>query len=96
MQTARLSWRLPAGADVAWRCWDGDYVVFNPLSGNTHCLDIVTGEVLKAVMEGDGEASSIASRTAEFLDVEQDDKLSATVAEILERLEGAGLIEGVP
>lgn len=31
-------WRLAPGQALAHRCWDGEYVVFNDLSGDTHLL----------------------------------------------------------
>ena len=44
------SWRVVEG--LRWRCWDGDFVVFNPLSGYTHLLDVVTGQILTLLISG--------------------------------------------
>ena len=55
------------------RNWDGDYVVYNPVSGNTHLLDIVTGEVLKMIATGPVHAQAIYSRVANFLELSADD-----------------------
>ena len=78
------------------RSWDGDYVVYNPLSGNTHLLDIVTGEVLKMIATGPTRAHAIYSRIADFLDLPSDDgNLPHHVGEILGVLDDLGLIEPV-
>lgn len=76
------------------RNWDGDYVVYNPLSGNTHILDIVTGEVLKVIAAGPARASALCGRVADFLELPaDDDNLSHHVGKILSVLDVLGLIE---
>lgn len=87
------SWRVVKGETLKWRCWAGDYVVFNPMSGHTHFLDIVSGHVLTRLMAGGCPVSAIRSSVSRFLEVPDDDKLAATVDDILRRLEDAGLVE---
>jgi PqqD family protein of HPr-rel-A system len=89
------SWRVIAAEALRWRCWEGDYVVFNPLSGHTHFLDIVSGQILTQLMPGRCTGSAIRSSVSQFLEVADDDKLAATVDEILIRLEDMGLVERV-
>lgn len=74
-------------------CWEGDYVVYNPLSGNTHFLDIMSGEVLKAILGGCDTLSQLCSHMAEFLDVANDARTEESVREILSALDELGLIE---
>ena len=74
--------------------WDGDYVVYNSLSGNTHILDIVTGEVLKMIATGPTRAHAIYKRVADFLDLRADDgNLPHHIDDILHVLDDLGLIE---
>ena len=54
-------WWTIGKAELTWRCWDGDYVVFNSLSGHTHVLDLTTGRVLIAVAEGVGDIARLRS-----------------------------------
>ena len=76
------------------RNWDGDYAVYNPISGNTHILDVVTGEVLKAIAAGPARASALCRRVADFLDLPDDDgNISRHVGDILGTLDDLGLIE---
>jgi PqqD family protein of HPr-rel-A system len=85
------SWRVVEG--VRWRCWDGDFVVFNPLSGYTHVVDIVTGQILTLLTSGRTTVAAVRSDVSAFLEVPDDDKLADTVHGILLRLEDAGLVE---
>jgi PqqD family protein of HPr-rel-A system len=92
---AERSWRVVKGETLKWRCWGGDYVVFNPLSGHTHFLDIVAGRILTLLIAGSCPASAVCSSVSSFLEVPDDQKLAATVADILRRLEDAGLVESL-
>lgn len=86
-------WRVVEGQTLRWRCWAGEYAVFNPLSGQTHFLDIVTGQVLRQLMAGSLKIDELCATTSEFLEVPNDDKIAAMVADILTRLEAATLVE---
>jgi PqqD family protein of HPr-rel-A system len=87
------SWRVIKGETLKWRCWGGAYVVFNPLSGHTHFLDIVTGQILTLLIVGSRPVSVIRSSVSRFLEVPDNDELAGTVDDILMRLEDAGLVE---
>jgi len=68
-------------------------VVFNPLSGATHLLDIVGGEVFRALMEGPARTDDLARRVAKLLEVACDDETAAAAERILENLDQLGLAE---
>jgi len=87
------AWKIWGGRELALRYWDGDYVVYNPLNGSTHVLDIVAGEVLKAINAGRGQRSELCRLVAEFLDVRNDASVADHVREILAQLDDLGLIE---
>ena len=86
-------WRVAGSESLKWRCWAGDYVVFSPLSGQTHFLDIFAGHILKLIMAGTPSIAELRVEAARFLEVEPDDRLAQTVEELLHRLEEVGLIE---
>jgi PqqD family protein of HPr-rel-A system len=88
-------WRAAGERPPLVRYWNGDYVVFNPPSGSTHKLDILSGEILAAVLAGDGEPEALCTRAAAFLEVENDAKLGSTVDAVLARLDEIGIIEPV-
>ena len=86
-------WKAWGGGELALRYWDGDYVVYNPLTGSTHVLDIVSGKVLEAISAGRGQPSDLCRSIAEFLEVPNDDAVAENVREILAQLDELGLIE---
>ena len=68
-------------------------MVYNPLSGHTHYLDVVSGQVLSLVAAGVGDTGGIRSRIAAFLGVDADDQVAALVDQTLDKLEQVRLIE---
>jgi PqqD family protein of HPr-rel-A system len=87
------AWRPAGGASLSVRCFDGELLVYNPLSGHTHYLDIVSGKALTLVASGVCETPAICSRIAVFLGVDADDQVAALVDQTLEKLEEVKLIE---
>lgn len=87
------SWRSANAMPVPTRYWEGDCVVYNTLSGDTHILDIVAGEILRAVMEKPVQGRELVRHIAAFLEVPDDDTTLANVSQILHRLDELGLIE---
>ena len=88
-----VTWRLAAPAKPQIRDWDGDYVVYNPLSGDTHILSIVAGEVLKLISAAPLSVSQVRQHIAAFLQVPDDDRIATHVGSILANLDEMGLIE---
>lgn len=93
MTNDHVRWRTIADGPLPHRRWDGDYVVFNPASGSTHILDIVSGEVLASLFAGACETKQLRARIAEFLDVPDDESLAANIDRVLDVLEELGLVE---
>lgn len=89
------NWRLAGREPLRWRCWAGDYVVFDPFSGQTHMLDIVTGQVLRLLESGPSDIDRIRSEISAFLEVDDDRRVAEAVSDILARLEEAGLISPI-
>jgi len=58
-----LRWRSMPTDAIAWREWDGEFVVRNERTGSTHLLGPLAGSVLQILLEGDG-ALSIADVSA--------------------------------
>lgn len=88
-------WRLIAEHGPVVHQWDGEYVVYAELSGDTHILDVVGGEVLMMLQSGAVETQSIHRRVADLLELPADEMLAARVDSILDRFDRAGLIEPV-
>lgn len=77
------------------RCWGGDYVFFHPLSGDTHILDIVAGEVLTTLLAAPARESALRERIAGLLEVPADERVAQHLRGILGQLDELGLIEPV-
>jgi PqqD family protein of HPr-rel-A system len=75
------------------RTWDGDVVVYNPLSGDTHLLDVLTGELLRVIIAGPATVAALREAAASLLEVPDDDSLGRHVGEALAALDESGLIE---
>jgi PqqD family protein of HPr-rel-A system len=47
---ADATWRLPKGVSLLWQWWDeGEVIVFNRASGQTHLLDAFSAAVLRQI-----------------------------------------------
>jgi PqqD family protein of HPr-rel-A system len=86
-------WRLLGEEPPRYRNWDGDYVIFNSFSGQTHYLDIVTGRVFERLMLGPSSREELRCEIADFLDLEDDHQVANMISRILGELEEVGLIE---
>ncbi|MET0164151.1 MAG: HPr-rel-A system PqqD family peptide chaperone [Vicinamibacterales bacterium] len=95
MTTGNTWWRLAASGPLPSRAWDGDVVVYNRLSGDTHIVDIVTGEVLLGIAAGNSRGDTLCRHIAAFLDIPDEESLRDRVGQILRTLDELGLIEPV-
>lgn len=84
-------WRLIVPLRV--RVWDGECIVFSPLSGSTHVLDVVAGQLLGRMRSGVTDESELRAYLASFLEVPDDATFAAEVARILDHLDELGLVE---
>ena len=60
-------WRSVPPDAIAWREWDGEFVVRNERSGSSHLLGPLAGSVLQVLLEADG-ALSVADIAARLSD----------------------------
>lgn len=55
-------WRLAPGQTLLHRGWDGQYVVYNSLSGDTHLLTAEAMALLLALRDAEADAAALARR----------------------------------
>ena len=84
-------WRLAPGQRLVHRCHDGECVLFNDLSGDTHLLDDLTLGLLQALGEAPQSASALADG-----DPDPDPDALAALDELLASLAALYLVEAVP
>jgi PqqD family protein of HPr-rel-A system len=75
------------------RTWDGETVVYDDRSGDTHYLDLVTAEAWRSVCSGAREDDEIVGTLADYLGVEADDRFRERVKAMLTDLVRRGLLE---
>ena len=88
-------WRVVPGQSLAFREWDGEAVLYNDLSGNTHLLDGAAIEVLQALRQRPADAATLATGLAVRFDAGADE-LSAMIEDMLAGLAGLDLVEPFP
>ena len=85
-------WRVTPGQALACREWDGEAVLYNDLSGNTHLLDGAALDLLHALRDQPADAATLAARLADHVDAGDDDLVSL-IDDMLSALAGLDLIE---
>ncbi|MGJ7915235.1 HPr-rel-A system PqqD family peptide chaperone [Massilia sp. LXY-6] len=88
-------WRVVPGQSLAFREWDGEVVLYNDLSGNTHLLDGGAIDVLQALRMGPADAATLAAGLAEGFDTDADE-LSVMIEDMLAGLATLDLVELIP
>jgi PqqD family protein of HPr-rel-A system len=101
--TSSPTWRLAPGQRLQYRCWDGECVVYNDLSGDTHVL----GEFAIALLEELQAGAQPAAQLAGLFDLDLDTDPGAPAAPpaspsdelitaVLAELAALQLVESVP
>jgi len=88
-------WRVVPGQSLVFREWDGEAVLYNDLSGNTHLLDGGAVDVLLALRAQPLDAATLAARLADRFDADAD-ALPAAIADMLTGLARLDLVESLP
>jgi PqqD family protein of HPr-rel-A system len=88
-------WQVVPGQSLAFREWDGEAVLYNDLSGNTHLLDGAAVDVLQALHPAPATAATLAAALADRFECEAD-ALPALIDELLAGLAGLDLVEPFP
>jgi PqqD family protein of HPr-rel-A system len=88
-------WRIAAPAQLSWRSWEGEIVLYNDRSGNTHHLEAVAAEAFEALLAAPADQTELAGRVAASLEIPVDGELLDVIGSIVKRLRTFDLIEPV-
>ena len=88
-----LIWRLNDLAQLHWRRWDDEWVVFDVGSGQTHQMDTLTAATVMTLEAGPLESAQLTASVAEELLIEAEPSFQHTLSGILDRLSAVGLVE---
>jgi PqqD family protein of HPr-rel-A system len=89
---ATTVWRLCSTEPLSWRVWDGDYALFDPATGQTHLLDVLAAETLKA-LSAPSSPQELVDRLSRAMDIAANRDLVELVDSLIVRFEAMGLIE---
>jgi PqqD family protein of HPr-rel-A system len=89
MQSKEIRWSADTGLRQHWRCWDDESIIFQPQSGETHCLNALAASVLQKLCEHPMTASELTT----LLQSESGDAPSAReIHTLLRQFDELGLI----
>lgn len=77
------------------RCWDGESVVYNSLSGDTHLLGAAAMHILFKLQETQMDLTGLADSLASIWQMELSQDILFHISTILSDLEALALIESV-
>jgi PqqD family protein of HPr-rel-A system len=88
-------WRLATGQALHHREWQGDYVLYNDISGDTHLLDQTAMEVLLTLRDAP-TAQAVLLDLLDQLGVAPAPDDDDEAASLLNQLQALALIEVIP
>ena len=92
-------WRVPNGIVLRRRIWDDEAVVYHPLSGETHLLNVTAIVVLDLIEADPRSVPGLVDALIEGDDVEDAgarETMTDQVAELVSHLDALGLVEPCP
>lgn len=90
---ADLTWCLTPGQSLRYRQWQGESVLYNDLSGDTHLLADGALHLLLVLQAGPARGSALAASVRAEFDADDGEVDDAMVAELLDELQKLVLIE---
>jgi PqqD family protein of HPr-rel-A system len=94
--TLSPTWRLVPGQRLQYRCWEGECVLYNDLSGDTHLLDELALAVLEELQVAPRSAAQLAAAFELAPDAAPDGDDGALLATLLDDLAALQLVETFP
>ncbi len=85
-------WRLHGCNSQTIKIWAEDTIVFNTLSGHSHVLNTLAGEILLRLLDRPASRETIADELSATLEAPVDDKLQAALDNALAELDALGLV----
>lgn len=94
--SSTTQWIAAPGADLRWRIWDQQVVVFHPPSGDTHILNPLAAEALRHLGDGPASAGQLTEHIAALFELQADGELHRQMEQCLTQFAELGLIEPAP
>lgn len=87
------TYRIFRNCRFSWKRWDNEFVVYNPLSGDTHLLDRFSGEILKSLQDMPKSQLDLAFSLSKEIGTNADEVLTKRIGELLLKFSELNLIE---
>ena len=86
-----MGWRILPARELALRCWDGEWVVNDVVSGDTHLLSFPAGSIVDRLSAGPASTADLTAALESGSQGKDDN-----VQEYLDALASLDLIEPCP
>ena len=86
-------WRIMGAEPLRMRTWEGDSIVYHPMSGQTHRVDVVSALLLRCLTTGSASLVDLCREAEAFLELDDQALTERTVGQTLESLRTVGLVE---
>ena len=90
-----MQWRIIDDDALQLRFWDGEFVVYNALSGDLHILDEQAAQVLQALQHKPSDVLSLAQLLAKEWQCEPSDDLLHEIEMTMSDMQALALVERV-
>jgi PqqD family protein of HPr-rel-A system len=88
-----VTWRITPGQALRHREWNGEVVLYNDLSGDTHLLDESALYLLHTLQGGSASGRALADSMRSAFEADDGEVDDASVVQILAKLAALALIE---
>ena len=88
-----MKWRARTAPKLVRRSWEGESVVFSPISGETHFLNAFSDEILATLETGPLAVEDVIERLVEIMPDDEADRVRDEVIGVMHRFDDIGLIE---
>ncbi len=95
MTRKQTSWRVPDGAGLRWRSWDGDHVLYHGASGDTHHVSAVAAAALRYLETQPAGIEQLSRHLERQLGLEAGPEFVGQLEQMLGRFDELGLVEVV-
>lgn len=90
-----VHWRAVPANELHFAQWGDDVVLFHRTSGLTHLVNIATVVLLREVLAEPSTLDTAARALVTAQNAQADEHFLSELAELIQRLEGLGLVERV-
>jgi PqqD family protein of HPr-rel-A system len=89
------TWRVPLGQALRYREWQGEFVLYNDLNGDTHLLGETAIQLLLTLQAAPSTEDDLAAGLRAGPECQRDEVDGDAVAALLNELQALALIEPV-